>query len=264
MALKFGKFHSPYTPAGNSDPAELVLSARPAFFHGDSFSAAFEEMPIHFTVPEPTAGWVIISSSRRNRRVTELAEHFFGLGLATALLDARKVAGREAQSAGQHLIQLSDRLTAATRWVQRNFNELHLPVGYLGAGQDGTAALHAAARLGPLVRAILVWESRPDLLRWQLSHIRASTLFVVNGNNRHLSDLHVQALQWMQSHHKIYYSPADPWRFGERAVIPEIAPLAQDWYSRHLLKRQPLNGLRRSLVPYAESGQSMTSSGYFP
>src|SRR5262245_21409887 len=121
-------------------------------------------------VPEEAWGAVIFAhgsgSSRHNPRHVYVADTLHRVGLATLLVDLLSPAEeRVDQFTAQHRFNidlLTDRLLAATDWLESNCSQYDFRIGYFGASTGAAAAFKAAARRREIA-AIVSRGGRPDL-----------------------------------------------------------------------------------------------------
>src|ERR1700743_3207383 len=79
---------------------------------------------------------------------------------------------------------LAERLVAVTRWVLDHVTTRDMNVGYFGSSTGAARAVVAASELPGSVGAVVSRGGRPDLAGDALSHVKASTLLIVGGNDK--------------------------------------------------------------------------------
>lgn len=138
---------------------------------------------------------------------------------------------------------LTDRLVAATHWVQQQPLTKHLPVGYFGASTGAAAALRAAARLGLRVHAVVSRGGRPDLAGTAaLQRVTCPCLLLVGGLDEEVLTLNRQAARVMlrpaqaEVHPQVHLAvvPGATHLFEEPGTLEAVARHAAQWFEQHL------------------------------
>jgi pimeloyl-ACP methyl ester carboxylesterase len=209
----------------------------------DSVSMVLDEIELSgsLEVPADARGLVLFvhgsGSSRLSPRNAHVARCLREAQLGTLLFDLL-TAGEErldARTGGLRfdIPLLTDRLIAATRWVQREPELARLPLGYFGASTGAAAALCAAALLQQ-VGAVVSRGGRPDLAADALARVSAATLLIVGGQDTQVLGLNRSALAQMTCEAQLTVVPGATHLFEEEGALEQVASLAADWFARHL------------------------------
>ncbi|WP_328790385.1 MULTISPECIES: phosphoribosyltransferase [unclassified Streptomyces] len=187
-------------------------------------------------LPEGVGAVVVFAhgsgSSRHSPRNRSVAADLNRAGLATLLLDLL-TPDEEADRANVFDIEtLAGRLAAATAWLRRR--EL-LPTGWFGASTGAAAALWAAGEPGAEIGAVVSRGGRPDLAGARLAAVRAPTLLIVGGRDSTVLDLNRRAQRELRCENRLEVVPGATHLFEEPGALDEVAGLARDWFTRHLL-----------------------------
>ena len=193
-------------------------------------------------IPSASRGLVVFAhgsgSSRSSPRNRHLATALQARGLATLLLDLLTADEERIEAIDTTLHfdvdLLAERLIAATDWVIGEPVARANAIGYFGASTGAAAALIAAARRPEHVAAVVSRGGRPDLAGAELAAVRAPTLFIVGGLDRHVLELNRSAAARMAAPHELHVVPNATPLFEEAGTIDQVAQLAGDWFLRHL------------------------------
>jgi putative phosphoribosyl transferase len=208
-------------------------------------SAGAVELEGNLDIPEGAQGIVLFAhgsgSGRHSPRNRYVADVLREAGLATLLVDLLTPEEEEVDLRTRHLRfdigLLADRLAGATDWLARNADTQELGVGYFGASTGAGAALVAAAQHPEAVGAIVSRGGRPDLAGALLSRVAAPTLLIVGGEDEPVIGMNREALAQLRSEKEIEVVPGATHLFEEPGKLGEVARLAADWFSRHLIQR---------------------------
>jgi dienelactone hydrolase len=196
------------------------------------------ELAGDLVVPSQPLGAVIFAhgsgSSRLSPRNAAVAHTLNAAMLATLLIDLLTPA--EAADRGKvfDIPLLGGRLLAATRWLEAEPGLGDLAIGYFGASTGAAAALTAAAELGRKVSAVVSRGGRPDLAGPCLPAVRAPTLLIVGGEDRHVLDLNRAARSQMHGETDLAVVPGATHLFEEPGALEAVAGHAAGWFHRHL------------------------------
>jgi pimeloyl-ACP methyl ester carboxylesterase len=193
-------------------------------------------------IPEDARAIVLFAhgsgSSRHSPRNRFVAGFLRQEHLGTVLIDLLTSAEEAADAATGHLRfdidLLGDRLIAITDWLQSYPETRHLPVGYFGASTGAAAALVAAARRAGAVHAVVSRGGRPDLAWSALPQVTAPTLLIVGAHDLPVLDLNRKALEQLRAEKALAVVPGATHLFEEPGALEEVAPLAREWFNRHL------------------------------
>lgn len=189
-------------------------------------------------LPEGTAAVVAFAhgsgSSRHSPRNRSVATALNRAGLGTLLFDLL-TPGEETYRANVFDIGLlAGRLAGATQWLR---SRVSVPVGSFGASTGAAAALRAAAATDSGIGAVVSRGGRPDLAGADLSGVRAPTLLIVGGNDTTVIDLNRQAQAALSCENRLEIIPGATHLFEEPGALGQVADLAQDWFTTHLVPR---------------------------
>jgi dienelactone hydrolase len=155
-------------------------------------------------------------------------------GLATLLFDLLTDDEAEDRRNVFDIPLLASRLATAAQWASREPSLANLPMGLFGASTGAAAALVAAARLGPLVRAVVSRGGRPDLAGEALAQVKAATLLIVGGDDEVVIELNEQALRRLPEPKALEIVPGATHLFPEPGALEAVMELAGDWLETHL------------------------------
>ncbi|MDO3644368.1 dienelactone hydrolase family protein [Mucilaginibacter sp. L3T2-6] len=128
---------------------------------------------------------------------------------------------------------LTERLVAATRWLEGLPAVKHLRIAYFGASTGAAAALKAAAEL-PEIFAVVSRGGRADLAMPDLSGVKAPTLLIVGGNDTSVEQLNRAALRELGGVKKLEIVPGASHLFEEPGKLTTVAALATEWFKSYL------------------------------
>jgi predicted phosphoribosyltransferase/dienelactone hydrolase len=143
-------------------------------------------LPGMLEVPPEPKGLVVFAhgsgSSRLSPRHRPVADALHVAGMATLLFDLL-TADESADRAEVFDIEvLGSRLVAASDWARQRPELASLPLGLFGACTGTAAAIVAAARIGPAIRAIVSRGGRPDLAPESDLHAVAAPVLLIVGS----------------------------------------------------------------------------------
>lgn len=205
------------------------------------------------SAPETPGAWVIIGYSQQYRHFAMPDNPFGRADLATMHLQLLPRQEARPRFDAEAATQLTQRLIMATRWLQAETGASPTPIGLFGAYQDAGVALSAAAFLGNEVGAVVSWQGRPDKSMNHLSDISAPTLLLVNEEDEAVFAANVQARWWLRCTQQLSLVPGRLRLLRERTSFQMVNRLAGDWYTRHLLGRQPLKSFPSQLLTQIDS-----------
>ncbi|MCX5179275.1 phosphoribosyltransferase [Streptomyces virginiae] len=187
-------------------------------------------------LPEGAGAVVVFAhgsgSGRRSPRNRSVAADLNRAGLATLLLDLL-TPDEEGDRANVFDIEtLARRLAGATAWLRRRE---FLPAGWFGASTGAAAALWAAGETGADIGAVVSRGGRPDLAGERLAVVRAPTLLIVGGRDSTVLDLNRRAQRELRCENRLEIVPGATHLFEEPGALDEVARLAGDWFTHHLV-----------------------------
>ena len=213
------------------------LSSSVEIFQKDesvSVSAEAIRLPGHLTIPVEASGIVIFAhgsgSSRLSPRNLEVAFTLNHDGLATLLFDLLT----ETESRDRDLVFdidfLARRLVAATEWVMKEPDCMHLPLGYFGASTGAAAALVASVDIGKQVSAVVSRGGRPDLAMPVLDQVTAPTLLIVGSRDIEVLELNRIAQRQLRCENELEVVPDATHLFEEPGALAAVSRLASSWF----------------------------------
>ncbi|MBZ5635613.1 MAG: dienelactone hydrolase family protein [Acidobacteriia bacterium] len=194
------------------------------------------------TFPSKPRGFVLFAhgsgSSRhspRNRYVAEvLNEHSLGT-LLVYLLTAEEERDDEIDAHLRFNIDLlTERLVAITDWLASQPRVRSHEIGLFGASTGAAAALMTAAERPDVVKAVVSRGGRPDLAG-SASLVRAPTLLIVGGKDMAVIQMNRDAMARMTCKTELKIVPGATHLFEERGALAQVASLAADWFTTHLV-----------------------------
>jgi putative phosphoribosyl transferase len=195
-------------------------------------------------IPHSARGVVLFAhgsgSGRKSPRNRSVAAQLREAGLATILVDLLTEREEFEERHTAHLRfdigMLADRLVGITDWLANDPRTSSMSVGYFGASTGGAAALVAATQRPDRVGAVVSRGGRPDLAGDALLLMRAPVLLIVGGADTHVLALNDAALERLQSPtKKLLIVPRATHLFEEPGALEEVARLATDWFTKHLV-----------------------------
>lgn len=173
-------------------------------------------------------------SSRHSPRNTFVAGVLQAAGLGTLLFDLLTRAEDTDYETRFDIALLTQRLIAATHWLQQQPQTKTLAIGYFGASTGAAAALQAAAALGSAIQAVVSRGGRPDLAGAALARVQASTLLIVGGEDHGVIELNRRAYAQLPGAKQLVIVPGATHLFEEPGTLEEVARLASEWFGQHL------------------------------
>ena len=174
-------------------------------------------------------------SSRFSPRNTYVAEVLQQHGIGTLLFDLLTREEDQDYETRFDIALLTQRLLAATAWLQANPKTQALHLGHFGASTGAAAALQAAAKMGNRIAAVVSRGGRPDLAgEIALSRVSAPTLLIVGGEDYGVIELNQQAYALLDCEKKLTLIPGATHLFEEPGTLQQVARRAADWFTQHL------------------------------
>ncbi|WP_044514257.1 dienelactone hydrolase family protein [Hymenobacter sp. DG25B] len=130
---------------------------------------------------------------------------------------------------------LTQRLVAATEFLDTLPSAAGLPFGYFGASTGAASALGAAALLPNRISAVVSRGGRPDITGPGLAHVQAATLLIVGSLDAEVLALNEEALAVLPGTKRLAIIPSATHLFEEPGALNQVAELAADWFSTYLL-----------------------------
>jgi alpha-beta hydrolase superfamily lysophospholipase len=191
-------------------------------------------------VPPNAPGLVVFAhgsgSSRHSPRNQFVARTLRTRGLGTLVFDLlTEDEEREDRLSGAirfNIGLLAHRLSGAAARV--HLTKPGLPLGYFGSSTGAAAALVAASRSAPAVRAIVSRGGRPDLAGAALTNIEASTLLIVGGEDPVVIKMNEEAFARLDCTKEMRIIPGATHLFEEPGALEQVALMAADWFENYL------------------------------
>jgi putative phosphoribosyl transferase len=190
------------------------------------------------TIPRDPHGVVLFAHgsgsgrlSPRNRLVAQMLQE---AGFATLLIDLLEDDESLHRRNVFDIELLSERLEAATVWLNDDPETSTLTLGYFGASTGAAAAVEAAARRRDMVAAVVSRGGRPDLAWGALRHVNVPTLLIVGGRDKDVLDLNQRALAELNCPKELVVVPGATHLFEEPGALERVARLAERWFKRYL------------------------------
>lgn len=193
------------------------------------------ELSGELVLPPEASGVVLFAhgsgSSRFSPRNTYVAEVLQQHGIGTLLFDLLTRAEDQDYAQRFDIDLLTQRLLAATDWLQKNPETKALKAGYFGASTGAAAALQAAAQIQDAVAAVVSRGGRPDLAgAVALNQVTAPTLLIVGSADHGVIELNEQAYALMTCVKKLVLVPGATHLFEEPGTLEQVAQFAADWF----------------------------------
>ena len=196
-------------------------------------------LPGTLSVPGNAGALVLFAhgsgSGRLSPRNTIVAEALNARGIATLLFDLLSEAEEIDRANVFEITLLADRLTEAVNWAMADPRTAGLPLGLFGASTGAAAALKAAARLGPKVKAVVSRGGRPDLAWDDLGAVAAPTLLIVGGADETVLELNAEAFGRLTGDKALKIVPGASHLFPEPGALDEVIALSARWFERYLM-----------------------------
>lgn len=130
-------------------------------------------VPVALTMPAATTGWMILSETSQDETVAldRVRATFHRMGVATMTVYLG--------TPGIGVKGMTERLLAATRWLQAQPESQSLPISYFGTGEQTGVALYAAATQQKL-SAIVSWNGQAFPSWRTLRRIATPSLLLVD------------------------------------------------------------------------------------
>lgn len=195
-------------------------------------------------IPEEAVALVIFAygsgrsrNNPRNRHAAQILRvHGIGTLICELLSEDEEVEDEATEKFRHDAELLSKRLMDVTRWVARQSETKHLPLGYFGACAGGAAAVIAAAHRNANVGALVSRGGRMDLAVKFLSRVKCPTLLIMGEKDTVGMELNREAMARLECTKKLIEVPGASHLFGEPGMLEEMAELSAGWFREHLGK----------------------------
>jgi putative phosphoribosyl transferase len=197
------------------------------------------------TLAVPERGWGAVvfaqcgGTGRDRRHHHSLATSLQNLGLATLAVDLFSPAEeRAAEFTSKNRFDVSlmtDRLIAATDWLNQNYSEFHSTTAYFATGAAAAAALNAAADRQDIA-AVVSCGGLPILAGSALKDVASATLLIVGELDSPVIDWNVTAFERLGRAYRreLIIVPSATNSFEEPGAFEEAARLTTQWFVRYL------------------------------
>ena len=201
------------------------------------------ELSGELVVPPAAAGVVLFAhgsgSSRFSPRNTYVAKVLQRQGIGTLLFDLLTREEDQDYARRFDIDLLTQRLLAATAWLQTNPATKPLKIGYFGASTGAAAALQAAAEMQDAVAAVVSRGGRPDLAgEAALNQVTAPALLIVGGADYGVIELNERAYGMLKCKKQLSLVPGATHLFEEPGTLEQAAQLAADWFLQYLHEKR--------------------------
>lgn len=183
-------------------------------------------------------GMVIFShgsgSSRMSTRNNFVADLLYENGFSSLLFDLLTENEDLIYENRFNIELLTDRLLKVTKWISKNKETKHLPVGYFGASTGAASALYAAALSNRPIKAVVSRGGRPDLALPILKKVKAPTLLLVGGDDGVVIELNKKAQEEIIGICELKIIEGASHLFSEPGKLEIVAKLTGEWFDKYL------------------------------
>ena len=131
---------------------------------------------------------------------------------------------------------LTDRLMAATAYLDTQAVVAERPFGYFGSSTGAASALQAAAQLPRRIEAVVSRGGRADLAgTHSLRKVRAATLLIMGELDVDLLTLNQESLEELSGPKSLVVIDNATHLFEEPGTLGEVALVASRWFRHYLL-----------------------------
>lgn len=188
-------------------------------------------------IPQNAKGIIVFShgsgSSRFSKRNQQVAAYLQQQGFGTLLFDLLTPEEDKNYYNRFAIDLLSDRLKAATVWLEKLPAAKDMSIGYFGASTGAASALKAAARL-PEIFAVVCRGGRPDLAMEDLPTVKAPALLIVGSLDTQVLGLNRAAYQELQCEKHLEIVDNATHLFEEPGKLEKVGELAAEWFKNHV------------------------------
>lgn len=182
------------------------------------------------------------TGSRHSARNNYISGILKEAGVATFLFELLTEGEDKINENSLNVDLLAERLTTVIKWLQKSPETKHLKLGLFATNTRAAAAIKTAARLGPLVKAIVSRSGNLDLAADSLEQIRSPTLLIVGESDTEFLTINRQAYGKIPSTKKLGIVAGATHYFDETAPFEYSAKLACDWFRKYLFKKRERDG----------------------
>jgi dienelactone hydrolase len=188
-------------------------------------------------IPAKAKGIVMFShgsgSSRFSKRNQMVAKYLNGKDFGTLLLDLLTEHEDQNYYNRFDIELLTNRLAAATLWLEQFRPAEKKSIGYFGASTGAASALKAAALL-PQINAVVSRGGRPDLALDVLHKVEAPTLLIVGSLDHEVLQLNRKAFAQLKSEKGFEIVEGASHLFEEEGKMEQVCELAGTWFEKYL------------------------------
>ncbi|MBO9703307.1 MAG: dienelactone hydrolase family protein [Sporocytophaga sp.] len=197
------------------------------------------ELKGNLIIPEKATGLVLFShgsgSSRLSPRNNFVAKVLQEKGLATFLFDLLTYEEDQNYNTRFNISLLTQRLFQICNWIKENERTKDFPIGLFGSSTGAASALSVAAMMGDKIKSVVSRGGRPDLAFSYLEEVKASTLFIVGGNDQAVIELNDEAFAYLGAKKKnMAIVQGATHLFEEPGKLEEVAELAGNWFKEYV------------------------------
>lgn len=190
-------------------------------------------------LPENAPGIVLFAHGSGSSRLSPRNNYVAGVlreaGLGTLLIDLLTRSEDMDYSTRFDIPLLTQRLLAATRWLQNEERTKSLAIGYFGASTGAAAALQAAAEEGGKIAAVVSRGGRPDLAgEVALDRVASPTLLIVGGFDDVVIGLNREAYEQMNCEKELVIVPGATHLFEEPGTLEQVSKYAAAWFGKFM------------------------------
>jgi len=195
----------------------------------------------NLTIPEGCHALVIFShgsgSSRHSVRNKFVAGYLNKHHIATLLIDLLTPEEDRESHNRFNIDLLTERLVSVTTYAHGLPALSGCNIGLFGASTGAASALNAAAQMGDMISAVVSRGGRPDLATMALDKVKAPVLLIVGSLDAEVIQLNKMALKSLKSEKQILIVEGASHLFEETGKLDEVARLANNWFTTHLLRK---------------------------
>lgn len=194
------------------------------------------------SVPDAPHGVAVVAHTSGSNRWSPRERHLAGAlrarRLAALRLDLLTRDEATVTAATRHaqpdVALLAKRLVSAMDWLAKQAQFANLPIGYLGTGIGGAAALAAAANRPHPLHAVVLVDGRTDHTAGSLDAVRAPTLLVAARDNTDIVAMNERAFQRLRCLKHLELIDGVSSVLDEQHALDEAARLTSEWFERFL------------------------------
>lgn len=173
------------------------------------------------------------SSSKLNKRNQMEAQYLNKNRFGTLQLDLLNLEEAKNYQNRFKVELLSERLIAASLWLEKFTAELGIPIAYFGSSTGAAVALHAAIRL-PQIYAVAIRGGRPDLVVKELPFLNTPTLFMVGSLDSMVLQLNKNAFKHVACEKELKVIDGATHLFDEPGKLEMVTNYALEWFSNYI------------------------------